>query len=218
MNAKTRKIAFAAAAVLLLSALISALASCGKADEPEDETHYLFAKVIEVGSSPLVEPAEGSWERSSADRIYINTRNMTGEQSEYTLRALRVGDAVRIAYDGMIAETYPARIDNASEIRFTDSNNRDVLYTWQTAVVTDSEYCRPGRPSVRLETDASLGGGDIFLLQPDYSNDPEVEKTLKELEISERVVVCFCTVFDLSPQVIDVFRVLRLQQVFGGDA
>ncbi|MCR5264298.1 MAG: hypothetical protein K6D94_10515, partial [Clostridiales bacterium] len=114
MNAKMRLFALAAALLLLLAA------SCGKRVETQDEPRYLFATVIETGASPLVEPAEGSWELSSADRIYIDTQNMSDDPSKFTLLTLRAGDTVRITYDGMIAETYPAQINNASAICYAD--------------------------------------------------------------------------------------------------
>ena len=191
------------AAALTMAFLCAVLSGCGKpANEPENEPHYLFATVIEAGLSPLVEPVEGSWELASADRIYVGTPDMTDEASQYTLSALRAGDTVRIAYDGMIAETYPAQINGASEILFSDANNYDVTYKWMTADVVGSEY---SRPAVTFSRD-----DELFLLQSDYSSDPEVEKILDELKPGDRVAVCWCTVFDMSPPVIDVFRALRV--------
>ena len=170
---------------------------------PDYEKHILVASVIEAGQSPLVEPVEGSWELASADRIYVDTQNMTDVQSRYTLRALRAGDTVRITYDGMIAETYPAQINGASEIRFTDASNHNIVYSWTDATVIKSEY---SRPAVMLDQDSD----NIYLIQPDYSNDPEVERLLGELMPDDRVSVCWCTVFDMSPQIIDVFRLTRI--------
>ena len=205
MNAKMRLFALTAAFLLLLTA------SCGKRDEAEDEPRYLFATVIETGASPLVEPAEGSWELSSADRIYIDTQNMSDDPSKFTLRTLRAGDTVRITYDGMIAETYPARINSASAICYADPVNHETVYIWMTGRIVGSEYSRPA-----LEPD--FGDVKFYLLQPDYGNDPQVESYLGGLNPSDLVAVCFCTVFDMSPQVIDVFRIMYLPALYGGEA
>lgn len=208
---------------LLISALAAALLGCSLA-APEDtvDPEYLFATVIEAGTSPLVEPTEGSTELASADRIYISTSAMTDEQSVLTLRALREGDTVRIAYDGLIAETYPAQINGGTEIRFVDKNDHDVVIGWQRATVIKSEYSKPGRPAVSLyvERIKMLAGesADVYLLQPDYSNDPEVEERLAGLEPGDDVAVCTCLIFESQPSVIDVFRILRVQAVFGEEA
>ena len=210
--------------IFLLCLLLAAalLFSCAGQPEETDAPKYLFAAVIEAGTSPLVEPVEGSWELSSADRIYIDTSAMTDEQSVFTLRALREGDTVRISYDGMIAETYPAQINGGTEIRFVDKNDHDVVIGWQRATVIKSEYSKPGRPAVSLyvERIKVLAGesADVYLLQPDYSNDPEVEKRLAGLEPGDDVAVCTCLIFESQPSVIDVFRILRVQAVFGEEA
>jgi len=52
--------------------------------------------------SILVEPAEGSNERSSASEIWVRVPENCPD--------LQVGDLVSISYNGMIAETYPAQI------------------------------------------------------------------------------------------------------------
>lgn len=77
------------------------------------ETFCFNARVVEVqdsGTRPavLVEPLEGEDERDSADRIVVT---VDGE-----MPALAEGDLVRITYDGMIQETYPAGITGAVSI------------------------------------------------------------------------------------------------------
>ncbi len=74
------------------------------------------AEIIEVykdGKTVLVEPAEDSNERKSADKIQVSLKDMglVGRASE-----LKKGTKVRIYYDGMIAETYPAQIREAYDI------------------------------------------------------------------------------------------------------
>ena len=77
------------------------------------ETFRFTARVVEVldageRASVLVEPLEGEDERNSADRIVVT---VDGE-----LPALTEGDLVRVTYDGMIQETYPAGITGAVSV------------------------------------------------------------------------------------------------------
>ena len=109
---------------LLILALILAFAvvACSKEGGGEDtapETYTLTATVIEVyDSGLLVEPVEGSWELNSADRITVGTGRLDDEESlTYLTKGAAVGDTVEITYDGMLAETYPAQIANASAVR-----------------------------------------------------------------------------------------------------
>ena len=51
---------------------------------------------------------EGEAERNSADRIAVTV--------EGEIPALAAGDLVRVTYDGMIQETYPAGISGAVSI------------------------------------------------------------------------------------------------------
>ena len=77
------------------------------------EAVQFTARVVEVldaGTRPavLVEPLEGEPERNTADRIVVS---VDGE-----LPVLAEGDLVRITYDGMIQETYPAGIAGAASV------------------------------------------------------------------------------------------------------
>ncbi len=74
------------------------------------------AEIIEVykdGKTVLVKPAEDSNERSSADKIQVSLKDMglVGKTAD-----MKKGTKVRIYYDGMIAETYPAQIREAYDI------------------------------------------------------------------------------------------------------
>lgn len=68
------------------------------------------ANVIEnTGTSLLVNPVEGSSELNSSDKIVVRVAvdNATlKDLSEFT-----VGMVVKITYDGMIMESYPAQIN-----------------------------------------------------------------------------------------------------------
>lgn len=79
------------------------------------ETARFTARVLEVkedGAALLVEPLEGEAERGSADRIVVT---VNGE-----VPPLAAGDLVRITYDGMIQETYPAGISGTVSVEKLD--------------------------------------------------------------------------------------------------
>lgn len=80
----------------------------------EDDGVSFVATVLENNqSSLLVEPAEGSVELSSADRIVAHVSDaiiIDPEGIEVDITAVKVGDKVMIFYDGSIAESYPAQI------------------------------------------------------------------------------------------------------------
>ena len=73
-------------------------------EEPNIES-VVRATVIEInGSSVLIEPLEGEWERMSGDRIRINV-------SEFEDIGAEVGSVVEVTYKGNIMESYPAKIN-----------------------------------------------------------------------------------------------------------
>lgn len=90
--------------------IIEKLSSYGGSSTISD--YYFDATVLEIGTTILVEPFEDADERKSADQIYVST-NVSGERP---VPELKVGDEVRIYYDGLIMETYPAQIGNVYEI------------------------------------------------------------------------------------------------------
>ncbi len=73
----------------------------------EEEKYEFVATIIGVyDSSILVEPEEGSNERKSSDKISMGiTRPTNGSDDFYV-----VGNKVKITYNGMIMESYPAQI------------------------------------------------------------------------------------------------------------
>lgn len=89
--------------------LCSVLASCSQDDTSKQknyDTAILEATVIEHDEGLLVTPVVGSSELLSADRIFVNVRTL----DELNDHQYEVGDLLRITYDGMIAESYPAQI------------------------------------------------------------------------------------------------------------
>ena len=72
----------------------------------------LRASILEIHDGYyLVEPVEGSWELSSADRIEVPIRNAHPSPEP------EVGDIIEIEYSGEILETYPAQIADVYGIR-----------------------------------------------------------------------------------------------------
>ena len=73
-------------------------------EEPNIE-NVVRATVIEInGTSVLLEPLEGEWERMSGDRIRINVADLEDIGAE-------VGSVVEVTYKGAIMETYPAKVN-----------------------------------------------------------------------------------------------------------
>lgn len=81
--------------------------------ESQTQAAVLRAMVLEVhdGYGIQVQPLEGEDEARSSDRIDVALSAL--EQ----VPQIQVGDIVEITYDGMIQETYPARIPGALSVR-----------------------------------------------------------------------------------------------------
>lgn len=81
-----------------------------------DENQTFNATVLEnMGTSILVQPNEGEDELSSSDKIVVGLlkdNSVFEDLSQFT-----VGSKVKITYDGLIRESYPAQI-TASKIEF----------------------------------------------------------------------------------------------------
>lgn len=70
------------------------------------------AKVLEVDEKcVLVEPLEGEDELRCSDKIYVSFGHL--EQ----IPEMKVGDTLQIQYDGLIQETYPARITGTVSVK-----------------------------------------------------------------------------------------------------
>lgn len=99
--------------LIMCSILLIILFLAGCSDRKDEESSFV-ATVLEINQSNLlVEPAEGSTELSSADRIVAHAGDaifLDSEGAEVDISAVEVGDRVIIFYDGVIAESYPAQI------------------------------------------------------------------------------------------------------------
>lgn len=99
--------------IMIFLVLVTVCLLAGCSDQGEEEVSFV-ATVLEINqSSLLVEPAEGSVELRSADRIVAHVSDATitdPESTEVDITAVEVGDKVMIFYNGEIAESYPAQI------------------------------------------------------------------------------------------------------------
>ena len=72
-----------------------------------EERHIFMGTILEVNkNSIIVEPSAASHERKSSDKIIIKRVNTDN---------YKIGDKLKITYDGLIEESYPAQI-SATEI------------------------------------------------------------------------------------------------------
>jgi hypothetical protein len=99
--------------------IITGCSNSEKADE------YIFiATVLENNETHLlVEPEEGSAELSSADKIMVSVRDATllnSQGSEIIIGDIKTGNKVEIAYNGEIAESYPAQVNKCYRVRILD--------------------------------------------------------------------------------------------------
>ncbi len=73
-------------------------------DTVSHDEHSFYGKIIDVSSSYIiVEPDEKEEERKSSDKFHIELKN---DNTTY-----KVGTNVKITYEGMIKESYPAQIE-----------------------------------------------------------------------------------------------------------
>ena len=115
--------------LILVGLLCFSLTACNSSIKPENtrpdnqkygdveeiDTRYFEAKIIELyDNSVLVEPLEGFDELSSADRIIVS---MNDTNLEFNLI---VGDTIGITYNGVIAESYPAQINDTISMVFIE--------------------------------------------------------------------------------------------------
>lgn len=79
------------------------------------ESNQTFSATVLEKSTDyvLVEPLEGEDELKSSDKISVSLK----EDNSQVFEEIQVGDTVEITYDGLIAESYPAKIDSALGIK-----------------------------------------------------------------------------------------------------
>ena len=98
---------------------------------------YFDATVLEVNEgSVLVEPFKNEPINNSANKLSVSTKLSSSMSVPY----LRVGDEIRVCYDGMIQETFPAHINGTIAIYMlkssgTDENNYVLGYEGATKII-----------------------------------------------------------------------------------
>ena len=98
--------------ILTTLAMLLSLAACGGKTE---NAATFRAAVLEISDGYyLVEPVEGSAELQTADQITVPMKDMAPSPEP------EVGDILEIEYDGYIAESYPAQINNVYSIRVVE--------------------------------------------------------------------------------------------------
>lgn len=109
---------------VLLIVLMVMVIFAGCTNNQANEGNSFTATVLEVNdASLLVEPAEGSAELNSADKIVVSFKDaalINSEGTEITVEDIEVGKKVKVSYKGGIAESYPAQVQGCYEIRLLD--------------------------------------------------------------------------------------------------
>ena len=115
--------------VLVFTILIS-LVGCGTTKQAdtetttENETTSFTATILEFsGNYVLVQPVEGESELRSSDKISFSSKDL--EELD-----VAVGSRVVVYYDGLIMETYPAKINASSWEKATDSPLKNYDGPW----------------------------------------------------------------------------------------
>ncbi|MCL2509307.1 MAG: hypothetical protein FWF05_09045 [Oscillospiraceae bacterium] len=112
--------------------------------DPADKFSLFYGVVLENhGASVLVEPEEGSWIRSSADKISVSISGAAlydESGNKMTAERLAAGASVAVYFTGVIAESYPAQI-RGQEIRLGDeAKERGKVNEWLRFGDATSEY------------------------------------------------------------------------------
>lgn len=131
-------------ALLLVFALLLAVTGCKKQEPKETEPpvsdtklESFTATILEFSTnSVLVQPVEGESELRSADKISFGTKDL--EQLNVT-----TGSRVVVYYDGLIMETYPAKINAQRWEKATDTHLNNYEGLWldeETAEEIEDSY------------------------------------------------------------------------------
>jgi len=99
--------------IIICSIFIVMFVIVGCSSKEEEGVSFVATVLENNQSSLLVEPAEGSVELSSADRIVAHVDDaiiIDPQGNEVDITAVKAGRQVVIYYDGSIAESYPAQI------------------------------------------------------------------------------------------------------------
>lgn len=122
LKEQEKDLPYFAAKISDISQVQKEIRKTANAEKPEEtENAYFYGKVVEsTANSILVEPKEGEKIRNSADKISIDL----GGQNDYLYE---VGTNVKITYNGMVMETYPAKIE-AIDIEIKSAENFEIRF------------------------------------------------------------------------------------------
>ena len=107
--------------ILVLSLILPLVACSGRSgkdfDKPDDL--YTFeARILEIHDTYfLVSPETHTAEANSSDKIHVSTQN-----ADPSIQ-WQVGDLIRITYNGMIQELYPAILPQVYKVELLSSAN-----------------------------------------------------------------------------------------------
>ena len=187
-------------AIILALTCIICLAACdnksGKDfDKPTDQ-HQFDATILEIHDNYfLVEPGAGMDELKSADKIEVSTQN-ADKSVEW-----KVGDLVLITYDGVILETYPARLNQVYKVEKG------------TLKFTEDET-QPGGTPADETFDITVSYANWGDLDEIYSNALNIDKidTNEFDNINHLPIYKFDTLAELEQFKNDVKDVLSIEQ------
>lgn len=130
---------------------------------------YTFkAVVIDNNNGLLVKPDADSNEFKSSDKINVGTNNSIlydEDKKEVDLSEIQVGDSIKITYNGIILESYPAQI-SADCINILESN---LLIEGYIAIIDD------------IYKDDSALNSDINMIALDLTGITNLSKTDKDI-------------------------------------
>ena len=101
--------------ITLVLALVCVLGLIGCAKNDPTESTVFRATILEISNQTLlVEPVEGSQELKSSDQIRLPIKNMSPSPVP------KVGDIIEITYNGELAESYPAEINEVYNVEVVE--------------------------------------------------------------------------------------------------
>lgn len=141
--------------------------NCIQVEGFSNEAASIFqAEILEIHDGYyLVEPVEGSWELSSADKIEVPIKMLDPSLEP------EVGDVIEIEYSGEILETYPARIADVYSIRVVEESEQWDLIPM--VMVDGTLYLDTGHEST-VEGRCGMMDGEITS-QVEGSEKPSVD-------------------------------------------
>ncbi len=135
-----------------------------------EELKEFEANVLESEKGLLVTPKEGSSELSSADKIFVHILDI--EKDNIDTSKFKPGDILKITYDGLIAESYPAQI-TASKIELIGHTTPEEVSEEHES---SSEATKESETSEELETS----------VESETTEKPETtEETTKKAETTK---------------------------------